>query len=293
MSNTGAYGNHGGETLFAGGAAMMQYRCPNKKFDGYSVYTNTVPSGALRGYGMTQPSFAVESAMTELALALDMDPMELRRRNVIQPGDALVAIGEHPEDVSFTEDGLTACIDLVDEALRRRPDEQDLGPDWLVGTGTASSIHETAPPTDHVSDAWATLRDDGIYEIAVGTVEFGEGTSTAHVQIAASVLGTTPSRVHLVQSDTDRTGFDTGAFASAGLFVSGNAVQKASTALRDSILRFAAGHAGVDVGACCDGRRRREVWRRPVDAGRAAGGRPRRVGSGSPCRARPTVRRAA
>ena len=83
VSNTGAYGNHGGETLFAGGAAMMQYRCPNKKFDGYSMYTNTVPSGALRGYGMTQPSFAVESAMTELALALDIDPLELRRRNVI------------------------------------------------------------------------------------------------------------------------------------------------------------------------------------------------------------------
>jgi CO/xanthine dehydrogenase Mo-binding subunit/aerobic-type carbon monoxide dehydrogenase small subunit (CoxS/CutS family) len=250
VSNTGAYGNHGGETLFAGGAAMMQYRCPNKKFDGYSVYTNTVPSGALRGYGMTQPSFAVESAMTELALALHIDPMELRRRNVIAPGDALVAIGEHPEDVSFTEDGLTACIDLVDDALRRRPADPDLGPEWLFGTGAASSIHETAPPTDHVSEAWATLRDDSIYEIAVGTVEFGEGTSTAHVQIAASVLGTTPSRIHLVQSDTDRTGFDTGAFASAGLFVSGNAVQNASTALRDSILHFAARHVGVDVGAC-------------------------------------------
>jgi len=250
VSNTGAYGNHGGETLFAGGAAMMQYRCPNKKFDGYSVYTNTVPSGALRGYGMTQPSFAVESAVTELALALDIDPMELRRRNVIAPGDTLVAIGEHPEDVSFTEDGLTACIDLVDDALRRGPADPDLGPEWLFGTGAASSIHETAPPTDHVSEAWATLRDDGIYEIAVGTVEFGEGTSTAHVQIAASVLGTTLSRVHLVQSDTDRTGFDTGAFASAGLFVSGNAVQNASTALRDSILHFAARHVGVDVGAC-------------------------------------------
>ena len=250
VSNTGAYGNHGGETLFAGGAAVMQYRCPNKKFDGYSVYTNTVPSGALRGYGMTQPSFAVESAMTELALALGIDPLELRRRNVIAPGDALVAMGEHPEDVSFTEDGLTRCIDLIDEALRRRPDEQSLGPDWLIGTGTASSIHETAPPTDHVSEAWATLRDDGIYEIAVGTVEFGEGTSTAHVQIAASVLGTTPSRIHLVQSDTDRTGFDTGAFASAGLFVSGNAVQNASTALRDNILQFAAREVGVDVGTC-------------------------------------------
>jgi putative selenate reductase molybdopterin-binding subunit len=250
VSNTGAYGNHGGETLFAGGAAVMQYRCPNKKFDAYSVYTNTVPSGALRGYGMTQPTFAVESAMHELALALDMDPLELRRRNVIRPGDSLLAIGDHPDDVSFTEDGLTKCIDLVDAALGRSGDGQALGPDWLIGTGTASSIHETAPPTDHISEAWATLRDDGIYEIAVGTVEFGEGTSTAHVQIAATMLGTTPSRVHLVQSDTDKTGFDTGAFASAGLFISGNAVLKASTALRDRILRFAAGHVGVDVASC-------------------------------------------
>jgi CO/xanthine dehydrogenase Mo-binding subunit/aerobic-type carbon monoxide dehydrogenase small subunit (CoxS/CutS family) len=250
VSNTGAYGNHGGETLFAGGAAVMQYRCPNKKFDGYSVYTNTVPSGALRGYGMTQPTFAVESAMTELAIALNLDPMELRRRNVIRPGDALVALGEHPDDVTFTEDGLTACIDMVDDAMQRSVNGQGLGDDWLIGAGAASSIHETAPPTEHISDAWATLRDDGIYEIAVGTVEFGEGTSTAHVQIAASVLGTTPDRVHLVQSDTDRTGFDTGAFASAGLFVSGNAVQKASTALRDAILRFAAGHAEVDIAEC-------------------------------------------
>lgn len=250
VSNTGAYGNHGGETLFAGGAAVAQYRCPNKRFDGFAVYTNTVPSGALRGYGMTQPTFAVESAMTELAIALGMDPIELRRRNIVQPGDSLVALGEHPDDVSFTEDTLTACIDLVDEALQRTAGSDDLGAEWLIGSGTASSIHETAPPTDHISDAWATLRADGDYEIAVGTVEFGEGTSTAHVQIAATVLGTTPSRVHLVQSDTDRTGFDTGAFASAGLFVSGNAVFKAATALRSGILRFAARHTGTELASC-------------------------------------------
>ena len=250
VSNTGAYGNHGGETLFAGGAAVGQYRCANKKFDGYAVYTNTVPSGALRGYGMTQPTFAVESAMTELAIALDMDPLELRRRNIVKPGDAIEALGEHPDDVSFSEDTLSECIDLVDEALRRTAVVPDLGPDWRIGVGTASSIHETAPPTEHISEAWATLRDDGVYEIAVGTVEFGEGTSTAHVQIAATVLGTTPARVHLVQSDTDRTGFDTGAFASAGLFVSGNAVQRAATALRDSILRFAARHTNAELAAC-------------------------------------------
>ncbi|MGP3689420.1 molybdopterin-dependent oxidoreductase [Streptomyces sp. IBSNAI002] len=250
VSNTGAYGNHGGETLYAGGAAVMIYRCPNKKYDAYSFYTNTVPSGALRGYGMTQPAFAVECAMDELALALHMDPLELRRRNIVRPGDPLVAMHDGPDDVVFTEDGLAKCIDLVAGALSRTSGQPSPGPGWLVGTGVASSLHETAPPTDHVSEAWLTLGDDLVYELAVGTVEFGEGTSTAHVQIAAGQLGTTPSRIRLVQSDTDRTGFDTGAFASAGLFVAGQAVLKAANAVRDRILEFAAAHTGVHLVMC-------------------------------------------
>ncbi|MGW2910122.1 molybdopterin-dependent oxidoreductase [Streptomyces asoensis] len=250
VANTGAYGNHGGETLYAGGAAVMIYRCPNKKYDAFSVYTNTVPSGALRGYGMTQPAFAVESAMDELARALHLDPLALRRRNIVRPGDPLVALHDGPDDVAFGEDSLAKCLDLVEEALARTADRPPPGPGWLVGTGVASSLHETAPPTDHVSEAWVTLGDDLVYELAVGTVEFGEGTSTAHVQIAAGQLGTTPSRIRLVQSDTDRTGFDTGAFASAGLFVSGNAVLRAADAVRDRVLEYAAAYTGVHLVLC-------------------------------------------
>ncbi|RMI32632.1 molybdopterin-dependent oxidoreductase [Nocardia stercoris] len=250
VSDTGAYGNHGGETLFAGGSAIAAYRCPNKKFDGYVVYTNTLPAGGMRGYGMTQPVFAMESAICELAVALGMDPAEVRRRNIVRPGDALLAYADEADDVSFTEDGLGACIDRVDAALRAHPNEYALGEDWLIGHGTAASIHETAPPTEHISVGLATLGDDGVYEIAVGTVEFGEGTSTAHVQIAAHELGTTPARIRLVQADTDRTRFDTGAFASAGLFVSGNAVERSAAALRDRILRFAAAYTGVSPAEC-------------------------------------------
>ncbi|MEU1805600.1 molybdopterin-dependent oxidoreductase [Streptomyces sp. NPDC019937] len=250
VADTGAYGNHGGETLYAGGAAVMIYRCPNKKYDAFSVYTNTVPSGALRGYGMTQPAFAVESAMDELARALRIDPIELRRRNVVRPGEPLVAMQEGPDDVMYGEDGIVKCLDLVEGAMARTADEPPPGPGWLLGTGVATSLHETAPPTEHISEAWVTLGDDLVYELAVGTVEFGEGTSTAHVQIAAGRLGTTPSRIRLVQSDTDRTGFDTGAFASAGLFVAGNAVLRAADAVRDRILEFAAAHTGADLAAC-------------------------------------------
>ncbi|ADI11436.1 bifunctional: xanthine dehydrogenase/ 4-hydroxybenzoyl-CoA reductase [Streptomyces bingchenggensis BCW-1] len=250
VSNTGAYGNHGGETLHAGGAAVMIYRCPNKKYDAFSVYTNTIPGGALRGYGMTQPAFAVESAMDELARTLHIDPLELRRRNIVRPGDLLVAMHDGPEDVVIAEDGLAKCIDLVADAMARTDNEPPPGSGWLVGAGVASSVHETAPPTEHISEAWVTLGDDLMYELAVGTVEFGEGTSTAHVQIAANQLGTTPSRIRLVQSDTDRTGFDTGAFASAGLFVAGNAVLRAANAVRDRILELAAAHMGVRLAMC-------------------------------------------
>ncbi|MEU4587330.1 molybdopterin-dependent oxidoreductase [Kitasatospora aureofaciens] len=250
VSNTGAYGNHGGETLYTGGAAVMIYRCPNKKYDAYAVYTNTLPSGALRGYGTTQPVFAVESAMDELARALHLDPLELRRRNIVRPGEPLVALHDGPDDVQFAEDGLAACIDRVEEALARTAGRPSPGPEWLVGVGVASSLHETAPTTEHRSEARLTLGDDLRYELAVGTAEFGEGTSTAHVQIAAERLGTTPSRIRLVQSDTDRTGFDTGAFASTGLFVAGNAVLRAADAVRDRILEFAAARTGVQVALC-------------------------------------------
>ena len=187
MSNTGAYGNHGGETLFSAGESVAIYRCPNKKFDAYAVYTNTVPAGALRGYGLTQTVFAVESAMDELASRSTWTRWS-RRRNIVRPGRPPARLGRPPRGRLVHRGRPFGLIDLVDAALRRTADD-DLGPDWRVGTGAASSIHETAPPTDHISEAWATLREDGVYEIAVGTVEFGEGTSTAHVQIAATRWG--------------------------------------------------------------------------------------------------------
>ncbi len=89
VSNTGAYGNHGAPVLeHACAESISVYRCPNKKVDGYAAYTNTVPAGAFRGYGLPQTSFAVESAIDELARAIGIDGLEFRRRNVVRPGDA-------------------------------------------------------------------------------------------------------------------------------------------------------------------------------------------------------------
>src|SRR5580692_9853585 len=120
VSNTGAYGNHGGETLHAAcGEAVAVYRCPNKKIDGYTVYTNMVPAGAIRGYGMTQTIFAVESAMDALARDLKMEPFKFRRLNVVKPGDQMIADSTAPPDTECGSYGLDQCLVLVESAMVR------------------------------------------------------------------------------------------------------------------------------------------------------------------------------
>jgi CO/xanthine dehydrogenase Mo-binding subunit/aerobic-type carbon monoxide dehydrogenase small subunit (CoxS/CutS family) len=252
VSNTGAYGNHGGETLYAAcGEAVAVYRCANKKVDGYTVYTNMVPAGAIRGYGMTQTIFAVESAMDEVARSLNMDPYEFRRINMVTPDDQMIAESETITDTEFGSYGLDQCIDLVQAAMRRGNGvKRPPGPDWLEGQGMAISMHGSVPPTEHRSEARLGLGEDGNYHLAIGTAEFGNGTTTVHQQIVSSVLNSTASRVRVIQSDTDSTGYDTGAFASAGTVVAGNAVRLAAEALRDRMLTFASKNYSVGRDAC-------------------------------------------
>ena len=91
LSDTGAYGNHAIGVMFHGCAESINvYRCPVKRVDAEVVYTNNVPSGAFRGYGLGQVILGVESAMDMLAERLDMDPFDLRRLNVVREGDPLL-----------------------------------------------------------------------------------------------------------------------------------------------------------------------------------------------------------
>ena len=246
LSNTGAYGNHGPAVLeHACGESVAVYRCDNKKIDAYVVYTNTVPSGAFRGYGLPQTNFAVESAIDELARAIGMSPIEFRRRNVVRPGDPMISTSLKETDVVYGSYGLDQCLTLVDEAMQRRSgDDPPLSDDWRVGEGVALGMIDTTPPGGHFSDSSLSLCDDGAYELVVGTAEFGNGTATVHRQIAATILGTKPGNIALKQSDTDNGGHDTGAFGSTGTVVAGRATQLAAEALHDCITAFAAEHSG-------------------------------------------------
>ena len=251
ISNTGAYGNHGGPVLgHACSESISVYRCPNKKVDGYAVYTNTVPAGAFRGYGLPQTGFAVESAIDEVARLIGMDALEFRRRNVVRRGEPMIGAHVSPDDVIYGSYGLDQCLDLVDKAMRRVEAGETLPPDWLIGQGTALTMIDTVPPGGHYSDTHIWLDADGGFAMTIGTAEFGNGTTTVHRQIAATVLSATPSQIKLAQSDTDHGGHDTGAYGSTGTVIAGRATQKAAEALRETLLTFAAAHSGADRESC-------------------------------------------
>jgi CO/xanthine dehydrogenase Mo-binding subunit len=252
LSNTGAYGNHGTQVLFhACSESLAIYHCPNKKVDAVVAYTNTVPAGAFRGYGLPQTLFAVEAAIDELARQLGIDPFEMRRRNVVKPGDPMLSPpGPAHDDVSYGSYGLDQCLDLVERAMRAEAPPLELGPDWLIGEGIALTMIDTVPPGGHLADASIALRDDGGFELTVGTAEFGNGTSTVHRQIAATVLNTTVDRIFLRQSDTAHGGHDTGAYGSTGTFVAGRATQAAAEQLAGELTAFAASLMDADASAC-------------------------------------------
>lgn len=267
LTDTGAYGNHAPGVLFHGiHESVAQYRCPVKRVDAEAVYTHQLPSGAFRGYGLGQVLFALESAVDELARAVGLDPFEMRRRNVVRPGDPfLVNDADTTTDLGYgvaapgddtPSYGLLECLDLVQDALvsTRAGDAAVVpaGDRWRVGEGVAVAMIATIPPRGHHSTATVSVDADGRYEVAVGTAEFGNGTSTVHVQLVATALGTTPDRVRLRQSDTDSAGYDTGAYGSTGSVVAGRAVASAAAALRDELVAAAqavvggAGDGGAD-----------------------------------------------
>ena len=197
VSNTGAYGNHGSETLAAAmGSPLAAYRCDNKKGAGYAVYTNMVPGGGFRGYGASQTTFAIESAIDdEMARILAIDPIEMRRRNVVRPGDNIESIWREPSDASFGSYGITECLDIVERELARGNGVASLpGDEWAEGTGVAMAMLECGPPTEHRSGAEMKLLADGTYHLACGSSEMGNGIVTAHKQIAASVMGVKAGR---------------------------------------------------------------------------------------------------
>jgi CO/xanthine dehydrogenase Mo-binding subunit len=233
--NSGAYGDTSPNLITRGYAATGPYRVPNLYMDSYGVYTNTAPSAAFRGYGITQVAWAHETQMDIIADALGFDPVDLRRKNVLQKGDPFTT-GEPMPEMHYNE--------LIESAVEK------IG--WKKGPlvvreghkirakGFAVIIKGMATPT--TSTSTVKLNADGSLNVLTSSVEMGQGLKTALAQIAASEMGLPVKRVRISEPDTSFTPFDLMTAASRATFCMGNAIREAAKEIREQLLDIAAAH---------------------------------------------------
>jgi probable selenate reductase molybdenum-binding subunit len=249
LSNTGAYGTHSLTVLSNVGSKTLPLynKAPHIRFYGDAVYTNLPVGGAYRGYGATQGYFPLEMAIDMVAEQLDMDPIEVRRRNHIVTGESspiFEELGEGRKGVEqvITSCALAECIDVGAERIgwsEKRGKRHRDGP-WVHGVGMSIHMQGSGIPVVDMGAATIKLNDDGSFNLAIGATDLGTGSDTILGQIAAEVLGVPLDKVVVRSSDTDTTPFDVGAYASSTTYVSGNAVQRAADQVAGQILTVAA-----------------------------------------------------
>ncbi len=235
----GAYGGYGIVTILYSGALLNAiYDIPAVKFDGYRVYTNTPPCGAMRGHGTVNVRFAFESLIDEMAGALDLDPVELRRRNLLEAPTKTI------NDLMIESYGLPQCLDWVEEAsgwIWRRgkmPKGKGLGLACShYVSGAAKPVHWTGEPHAVVS---LKLDFDGGITIFTGASDIGQGSSTVLAQLVGEVMGLDFTRINIVTNDSRITPKDNGSYSSRVTFMVGNAAIEAAERLRGTLCQAAA-----------------------------------------------------
>ncbi len=248
MATTGAYGSHSSTVQGNTGSKVLPlYRAPNMKFDCTVVYTNCPVAGAFRGYGCPQGFFAQESVIDEIAHELGMDPIELRRKNLLRLGDidALSAeLGEGRKGLPrhIRSCGMPGCIDQGAEAIRweeRRKRTPDTSSHLRHGVGMSCCIQGSAIAGVDWGAALLKMNEDGSFNLHMGAADLGTGADTVISQIAAETLGVTLDKIIPYSGDTDFTPFDVGAYASSTTIISGGAAKKAAEKVRGQIIETA------------------------------------------------------
>lgn len=209
------------------------YRFRDMRIEGHGVYTNKLRAGAFRGFGNPQATFASEASIDEVARALGMDPVELRRRNLIEPGDRWLG-GQ-----TIQTSGLRECLDkVVSESRwsqRRTP--------WTDAQGRTHGLGVAL--TSHVCGFLSTgaiirLAEDGTLTLNTGAVDIGQGSDTALSQICAEAFGVDVAQVNFVPPDTDAAPYNSGTNCSRVTYMVGRAIGEAADGVRLRMVRIAA-----------------------------------------------------
>ena len=244
VTNSGAYGPHGMTVASAIGTKPLPLytHTPNIRFEFTAVHTNLPIAGAMRGYGAPQGHLTLEGHMDEVARELDIDPIELRSRNVIADGDLDVASGiikDHDYGRRIRSCGLDECIAEGRAAIGWDDVEQPEEDHRHRACGVALTIQSSGVPGDEIGAAHIKMNEDGSFILQTGAVDIGPGADTVMAQIAAEVLGVPPADVLVQPSDTDISPFDHGAYASSTTYITGQAVKKAAEDAREMLFEFA------------------------------------------------------
>ena len=245
LSNQGAYGEHGPTTIgLAGHKSLPLYNhVKASRFTYDVVYTNTMRAGAYRGYGATQGQFAVESIINELADELNMDPCEIRFKNMTRENEVLSQYYNEELNACALDRCLEKAMEMIDyknKSLRR-----DMG-DFVRGLGVSLSMQGSGISGLDVGSVEIKLQDDGFYILSIGATDMGTGCDTILAQMVAECMDCDVDQVVTSSLDTDHAPYDTGSYASSTTYVTGMAVVKACEKLRNSILEAAAGFFNVD-----------------------------------------------
>jgi CO/xanthine dehydrogenase Mo-binding subunit len=232
--DTGAYADNGPRvTATAGDAAPGPYRWQAVAVEANCVYTNTGPAGSYRAFGATHLQWIGESQLDEVARRLSMDRLEIRRRNLLRPGEE-VRPGGKPLDADLVGDveKAAAAVGWSEPPARSAHRNKRRGRGVSVGL-LAAGAHP-------VSMATVRVGPDGSVTVLVGTTELGQGARTVMAQIAAGVLQAPVGKVVVRGTDTRYTPYDRSTGASRSTTVAGLAVQRAAQNVLDALLETAA-----------------------------------------------------
>ncbi|MDE2228707.1 MAG: 4-hydroxybenzoyl-CoA reductase subunit alpha [Alphaproteobacteria bacterium] len=240
----GAYASYGVITiLYAGALLHALYDIPAVKYDGYRVYTNTPPCGAMRGHGSVDARHAFECLLDAIAAELGLDPFEVRRANLLKTPM------QTANGIIVNSYGLPECLARVEKASGWRQRKGHLPSGRGLGmacshyvSGAGKPIHRTGEPHAVVE---LRLDFDGAVTILTGAADIGQGSSTILAQAVAEVVGADLGRLRVIAADSAVTPKDNGSYSSRVTYMVGNAAIDAARQLRDILVAGAAHRLGV------------------------------------------------
>ncbi|MFC1872987.1 xanthine dehydrogenase family protein molybdopterin-binding subunit [Chloroflexota bacterium] len=227
----GSYGAAGGTISgFTSQQGLLGiYKCPNLRCDSYTVYTNHPPTGTMRGVEGPQICWAVESNLDECAKAIGMDPLEIRRKNVVDEGD-ISGLGQVLTNIAPRE-----CLEKVAELLEwdKKPVSDDK---WKRGMGMAIANYGAGPWWP--AGVTVKVYRDGTIEARIGTDESGQGLIQTMSQFAAESFNTSVEKVKIIRGDTQIVPWDWGSVASRSTWMTGNALLLACKDAKQKLIKM-------------------------------------------------------